>query len=163
MEGVQELGDRGPMMIWAVLPLLVSATWVSPVGFTSLQATFVPAEAYGAGHRGIDLSAQPGSPIRAVAEGRVALAGQVAGKPVVVLVVEDPDLGRLRVTYEPVSPEVSVGDLVLSGQPIGVLAGSGGHCGRAPHCVHLGIKQDGRYLNPGPFLSKGRVVLKPVP
>ena len=150
------------MMIWALLPLLLGATWVSPVASTSLQAVFVPAEAYGSGHRGIDLSAQPGSPIRAVADGRVALAGPVAGKPVVVLVVDDPAVGHIRVTYEPVNPAVKVGDLVRAGQQIGILAGTGGHCGRPPHCLHLGLKQSGRYLNPTGFLGSGRVVLKPL-
>ena len=154
-----ELGDR-EHMIWALLPLLLGATWVSPVASTSLQAVFVPAEAYGSGHRGIDLSAQPGSPIRAVADGRVALAGPVAGKPVVVLVVDDPAVGHIRVTYEPVNPAVKVGDLVRAGQQIGILAGTGGHCGRPPHCLHLGLKQSGRYLNPTGFLGSGRVVLK---
>jgi murein DD-endopeptidase MepM/ murein hydrolase activator NlpD len=150
------------MMIWALLPLLLGATWVSPVASTSLQAVFVPAEAYGSGHRGIDLSAQPGSPIRAVADGRVALAGPVAGKPVVVLVVDDPAVGHIRVTFEPVNPAVKVGDLVRAGQQIGILAGTGGHCGRPPHCLHLGLKQSGRYLNPTGFLGSGRVVLKPL-
>ena len=156
-----ELGDR-EHMIWALLPLLLGATWVSPVASTSLQAVFVPTEAYGSGHRGIDLSAQPGSPIRAVADGRVALAGPVAGKPVVVLVVDDPAVGHIRVTYEPVNPAVKVGDLVRAGQQIGILAGTGGHCGRPPHCLHLGLKQSGRYLNPTGFLGSGRVVLKPL-
>ena len=156
-----ELGDR-EHMIWALLPLLLGATWVSPVASTSLQAVFVPAEAFGSGHRGIDLSAQPGSPIRAVADGRVALAGPVAGKPVVVLVVDDPAVGHIRVTYEPVNPAVKVGDLVRAGQQIGILAGTGGHCGRPPHCLHLGLKQSGRYLNPTGFLGSGRVVLKPL-
>jgi murein DD-endopeptidase MepM/ murein hydrolase activator NlpD len=155
-------GDRGPMTIWALLPLLLGATWVSPVATTSLQAAFMPAEAYGSGHRGIDLSAEPGSPIRAVAHGRVALAGPVAGKPVVVLVVDDPGIGQVRVTYEPVNPAVKAGDLVWVGQQIGNLAGTGGHCGRPPHCLHLGLKQNGRYLNPTVYLGSGRIVLKPL-
>lgn len=150
------------MTLWALLPLLATAAWVPPVPLTGVQAEFRPAAPFGSGHRGIDLAAEPGVTVRAVAEGTVALARLVAGKPVVVLVVEDPDYGRLRVTYEPVSPAASVGDHVRPGQPIGSVAGSGGHCGRTPHCLHLGIKQDGRYLNPGSFLPKGRVVLKPI-
>ncbi len=92
----------------------------------------------------------------------MALAGPVAGKPVIVLLVDDPDLGRVRVTYEPVIPDVEVGDLVVAGQAIGTLAATGGHCGRSPHCLHLGIKQNGRYVNPAPLLSSGRVILKPM-
>ena len=149
-------------MIWALLPLLLGATWVSPVATTSVQASFVPAEAYGSGHRGLDLTAQPGSSIRAVADGRVALARLVAGKPVMVLVVDDPASGQIRVTYEPVDPTVAAGELVRAGQLIGTLAGSGGHCGKPPHCLHLGIKKNGKYLNPTGFLGSGRIILKPL-
>lgn len=148
------------MIVWALIPLL-AAVWVSPVPIADIRTDFRLPAAYGAGHRGIDLAAQPGTTVRAVAEGTVVLAHPVAGKPVVVLVVDDPDHGRLRVTYEPVDPDVEAGDLVLQGQPLGTLAGAGGHCGRQPHCLHLGIKQDGHYLNPAGFLGSGRVVLKP--
>ena len=150
------------MMIWALLPLFLEATWVSPVASTSVQAAFVPTEAYGSGHRGIDLSAEPGFPIRAVANGRVALAGPVAGKPVVVLVVDDPEVGSVRVTYEPVSPAVKAGDFVRAGQQIGNLSATGGHCGSPPHSQHLGLKQNARYLNPTLNLGSGRIVLKPL-
>lgn len=150
------------MSIWALLPLVAGAFWVSPVPLASVQVDFRPAEAYGSGHRGIDLLAGPGTAVRAVAEGTVALAGSVAGKPVVVLLVDEPSLGRVRVTYEPVLAEVEVGDLVTAGERIGTLARQGGHCGRHPHCLHLGIKHSGQYLNPAPFLSSGRVALKPL-
>jgi len=149
------------MTIWILLPLLATAPWVSPVPLAFVQADFSPAAAYGSGHRGVDLTAVPGAPVRAVAEATVALAGPVAGKPVIVLIVDDPVLGRVRVTYEPVVPHIEVGDLVTPGQIIGTLAGSGGHCGRTPHCLHLGIKQSGRYVNPAPLIDSGRVVLKP--
>jgi len=147
---------------WTLLPLLAATSWLSPLPASTVSADFVPAATYGSGHRGLDLSAQPGVVVRAVTEGTVALAGQVAGKPVVVLLVDDPSLGRLRVTYEPVIPDVEAGDLVLPGQQIGTLADSGGHCGRVPHCLHLGVKQSGHYLNPAGFLPGSRVVLKPV-
>lgn len=150
------------MAIWPLLPLLAGPAWAPPVASAAVQAAFSPAAAYGSGHRGIDLEAQPGTAVRAVAEATVALARPVAGKPVLVLVVEHPDLGRLRVTYEPVLPDVEPGDRVLAGQPIGTLAPAGGHCGREPHCLHLGVKHEGRYLNPAAFLGSGRVVLKPV-
>jgi len=150
------------MMIWALLPLLAGTGWLSPIATGSVQSEFSLSPAmYGSGHRGIDLTANPGTAIRAVSEATVALARKVAGKPVVVLLVDDPGNGRLRVTYEPVLPDVEVGDRLVAGQPIGVLAAEGGHCGRSPHCLHLGIKQDGRYLNPSAFLGSGRVVLKP--
>ena len=156
------LGQGEQMAIWALLPLLAGPAWAPPVASPTVQAAFSPAAAYGSGHRGIDLEARPGALVRAVTDATVALARPVAGKPVLVLVVAHPDLGRLRVTYEPVLPDVEAGDRVLAGQSIGTLARAGGHCGREPHCLHLGIKQDGRYLDPGPFLNHGQVVLKPL-
>lgn len=151
------------MTPWALLPLLAGASWLWPVPASGIRADFSPAAAYESGHRGVDLVADPGTTVRAVTAGTVALARPVAGKPVVVLLVDDPGRGRLRVTYEPVNPEVSVGDAIVRGQALGTLAGAGGHCGRAPHCLHLGIKQDGRYLDPGAFLTQGHVILKPTP
>ena len=152
--------DREGMTAWALLPLLVGSPWVSPVTGASIQADFRPAAAYATGHRGVDLAATTGTSVRAVADATVVLAGPVAGKPVVVLLVEHPSLGSVRVTYEPVTPHVEVGEHVLAGQLIGTLAGAGGHCGDTPHCLHLGIKQNGRYLNPIPVLRSDRVVLK---
>ena len=150
------------MLMWALFPLVAAAAWVPPVPLTSIQAGFSPAPAYGSGHRGVDLRAAPGTVVRAVADATVGLARPVAGKPVIVLIVDDPSLGRIRVTYEPVNPQVEVGDLVVAGQPIGTLAATGGHCGRTPHCLHLGLKRDGKYLNPTPLIASSRVILKPV-
>jgi murein DD-endopeptidase MepM/ murein hydrolase activator NlpD len=150
------------MAIWALLPLLAGPAWAQPVASAPVQSAFSPAAAYQSGHRGIDLKARPGTSVRAVTDATVALARPVAGKPVLVLVVDHPDLGRLRVTYEPVLPDVEAGDRVIAGQSIGTLATAGGHCGREPHCLHLGIKQDGRYLDPEFFLNHGQVVLKPL-
>lgn len=145
----------------ALIPLGTGAGWQSPVPHSSIRSGFEAAEAFGSGHRGVDLPAQPGTTILAVAVATVVLARQVAGKPVVVLLVDDTDLGRVRVTYEPVLPLAAAGTRVIAGQPIGTLAATGGHCGRTPHCLHLGIKRDGRYLDPGPFIPTGRIVLKP--
>lgn len=145
----------------AVLSLSTGAGWQSPLPHATIRSAFEAAQDYGSGHRGVDFPAVPGTSVQAVADSTVALAAGVAGKPVVVLLVDDPHLGRVRVTYEPVLPLVAVGARVLAGQQIGVLAELGGHCGRAPHCLHLGIKRDGRYLDPGPLIPTGRIVLKP--
>ncbi|OIK29090.1 murein hydrolase activator EnvC family protein [Streptomyces malaysiense] len=102
-----------------------------------------PATPYGPGHRGVDLAAAPGSPVRAVAAGRVSFAGRVAGRGVVT--VELTGTG-LRTTYEPVSPSVQAGARVRAGDVVGTVA-AGAHCGDAA-CVHWGLLRGAAYLNP---------------
>ncbi|MGX9228951.1 peptidoglycan DD-metalloendopeptidase family protein [Streptomyces albus] len=43
-----------------------------------------PPQPWAPGHRGVDLAARPGQPVRAVADGKVSFAGKVAGRGVVV-------------------------------------------------------------------------------
>ena len=62
---------------------------------SSIRSGFEAAEAFGSGHRGVDLPAQPGTTILAVAVATVVLARQVAGKPVVVLLVDHRAFGSL--------------------------------------------------------------------
>ncbi|WP_435792374.1 peptidoglycan DD-metalloendopeptidase family protein [Actinacidiphila glaucinigra] len=57
-----------------------------------------PAVPWASGHRGVDLRAGPGAPVRAAAPGRVSYAGQVAGRGVVAIELA----GGLRITYQPV-------------------------------------------------------------
>lgn len=154
------------MLTWSLIPLMTLTVWASPVPSplpaAGTSADYAEAARFGSGHRGIDLRADPGTTVRAVADGEVAIAGRVAGKPVIVLLVDDPNGGRLRVTYEPVEADVTVGDLVLAGKPLGTLAPEGGHCGRTPHCLHLGVKQAGHYRDPSGYLGRGSIVLKPL-
>ncbi|MEU3525649.1 M23 family metallopeptidase [Streptomyces sp. NPDC038707] len=102
-----------------------------------------PATVYGPGHRGVDLAAPAGSPVRAVAPGRVLFAGRVAGRGVVSLAVGGTDL---RTTYEPVRASVREGDEVAAGAVAGTLE-AGAHCGGAP-CLHWGLLRGGTYLDP---------------
>ena len=104
-----------------------------------------PAVVWGSGHRGIDLAAQPGQAILAAASGTVSFVGSVAGKPVISI-----DHGGVRTTYEPVISTLRIGAAVGFGQMIGTL-GTGGHCG-APsfgsHCLHWGLREGKKYLDP---------------
>ncbi|MFH9403327.1 murein hydrolase activator EnvC family protein [Streptomyces sp. NPDC017638] len=102
-----------------------------------------PPTVYGPGHRGVDLAAPPGSPVRAVAPGRVLFAGRVAGRGVVSLELRGTDL---RTTYEPVRASVGKGDEVTAGEVVGTLE-AGPHCGPAS-CVHWGLLRGGTYLDP---------------
>ena len=104
-----------------------------------------PAVVWGSGHRGVDLAAKPGQAIFAAASGTVSFVGSVAGKPVISI-----DHGGVRTTYEPVISTLHIGAGVGLGELIGTL-GTGGHCG-APsfgsHCLHWGLREGKKYLDP---------------
>ncbi|WP_030747999.1 murein hydrolase activator EnvC [Streptomyces sp. NRRL S-31] len=102
-----------------------------------------PASVYGPGHRGVDLAAPAGAPVRAVAAGRVTFAGRVAGRGVVSVGLAGTDL---RTTYEPVRPSVRTGDAVAAGAVVGTVEAAGSHCSAV--CVHWGLLRGGTYLNP---------------
>ena len=90
-----------------------------------------PVTTYGAGHRGLDLGADPGEPVRAVEAGVVTHAGVVAGRGTVTVTHAD----GLRSTYEPVGGEVSVGEQVHVGDGLGVLQPGGRTAARARACI----------------------------
>jgi murein DD-endopeptidase MepM/ murein hydrolase activator NlpD len=121
----------------------IGRTW--PVGTRPvvLRGWEPPATAYGRGHRGVDLTAPAGTPVRAVAPGRVSFAGRVAGRGVVSLELTGTDL---RTTYEPVRATVKKGDEVEAGEPLGTLEPTGSHC--TATCLHWGLRRNDTYLNP---------------
>lgn len=115
-----------------------------------------PAERWGAGHRGVDLQAEPGDAVRAAGAGRVTYAGMLAGRGVVTVTH-----GELRTTYEPVRTAVSVGTLVEAGDRLGELSGVAGHC--APRsCLHWGLLHGDVYLDPLALVDQGPVRLLPL-
>ena len=104
-----------------------------------------PAGPYGPGHRGVDLDATPGTPIRAAERGRVHHAGKVAG---VVWVSIDHEDG-VRTSYGPLAGlRVGRGDDVDRGQVLGVVAD--GHHGDpdVDRGLHLGARRGGEYFDP---------------
>ncbi|MBL1068367.1 murein hydrolase activator EnvC [Streptomyces sp. 7-21] len=112
-----------------------------------------PAAPWAAGHRGVDLAAARGAPVRAVAAGTVVFAGEVAGRGVVS--VELPGTGEppLRVTYEPVLPQVTEGERVRAGQRLGTLGPDAYHC--PVPCLHLGLRRGEGYHDPLSLLPLG--------
>lgn len=111
-----------------------------------------PARPWLPGHRGVDLAAEPGEAVHAAAEGTIAFAGSVAGKPVVSIDHAD----GLRTTYEPVVAMVSAGSAVARGQPIGTVE-AGGH---GEDDLHWGARR-GRdhYVDPA-LLVDSEVVIR---
>jgi murein DD-endopeptidase MepM/ murein hydrolase activator NlpD len=124
----------------------IGRTW--PVGLrpTVLRGWEPPATVYGPGHRGVDLAATPGTPVRAVTAGRVSFAGRVAGRGVVSVDLTGTGDPPLRTTYEPVTASVEEGEEVEPGQVLGTVDPGGSHC-TAP-CVHWGLRRGETYLNP---------------
>ncbi|MFF7855760.1 peptidoglycan DD-metalloendopeptidase family protein [Streptomyces sp. NPDC007904] len=105
-----------------------------------------PATVYGRGHRGVDLAAPPGAPVRAVAAGRISFAGRVAGRGVVSVELTGTGDPPLRTTYEPVRASVDEGGKVAAGEVIGTVEPTGSHC-TAP-CMHWGLLRGDTYLDP---------------
>ncbi|GFJ89047.1 hypothetical protein Prum_026890 [Phytohabitans rumicis] len=109
------------------------------------------------GHRGVDLAAPAGAPVRAAGTGVVHFAGTVAGRGVVS--VAHPN--GLRTTYEPVEPTVRTGDRVAVGDQIGLLTAGHPGCPEAA-CLHWGLRRGDAYLDPLALLGLGRVRLLPL-
>lgn len=130
----------GPPAVAAPSPVPVRGGWPLPGPPVVLRGFDPPESQWGPGHRGVDLAAGPGQEVLSAAAGRVAFAGRVAGKPVVVI-----EHGGVRTTYEPVLAAVTVGQPVRAGQPIGQVGG-GSHC--AEGCLHWGLRRGDDYLDP---------------
>ncbi len=121
-----------------------------------------PSVRWGAGHRGVDLAAPPGTPVRSIAPGQVMFIGQVGGKPVVSVHHPGSATPRLRSTYEPVvaAGYLAVGSWLDAGDVLGTVAEAGGHCARS--CLHLGLRTQDEYFDPLAWILMHLVVLKPV-
>ncbi|MGX7757116.1 peptidoglycan DD-metalloendopeptidase family protein [Streptomyces angustmyceticus] len=122
------------------------------IGPTVIRGWEPPPSPWAAGHRGVDLAAASGAPVRAAAPGRVAFAGTVAGRGVLTIEVSGSGRPPLRTTYEPVRPTVHKGQRVIAGQQVAVLQHGPFHC-RAP-CLHWGLRRGKSYLDPLSLLPR---------
>ncbi|MEU6195430.1 M23 family metallopeptidase [Streptomyces sp. NPDC047061] len=122
----------------------IARAWPVGVRPPVLRGWEPPATVYGPGHRGVDVGASAGEPVRAVAAGRVSYAGRVAGRGVVSVLLTGTDL---RTTYEPVTATVKKGQVVAAGEVVGTVEPGGVHCG-ARSCVHWGLLRGDVYLDP---------------
>ncbi|MFF4474099.1 murein hydrolase activator EnvC family protein [Streptomyces sp. NPDC001599] len=104
-----------------------------------------PATPYGRGHRGVDLAAKGGAPVRTVAAGRVSFAGPVGGRGVVSVELTGTGEPPLRTTFAPVEAAVGKGDEVAAGELLGTVQPTGSHC---TACLHWGLLRGEVYLNP---------------
>ena len=137
------------------------ALWDWPAdGERSIVRPFLaPATDYGAGHRGIDISAGDEADgaiidLLAPADGTVHFAGFVVNRPVLSI---DHGGGVLS-SYEPVKTELAKGDRVRRGEVIGEI--QDGHC--VDPCLHVGVRINRAYVSPLLFFGGlKRAVLLP--
>ncbi|WP_115727451.1 M23 family metallopeptidase [Actinomyces culturomici] len=126
-------------------------SWPAESPVRVVRAFDPPARPWLPGHRGVDLDLPVGRVVRAPADGRVSVAGELAGRGVVAIAH-----GRIRSTFEPVIPLVAVGEEVARGQAVAVVAP-----GHSPGALHWGAKVGADvYVDPLRLLVP-EVVLKP--
>lgn len=114
-----------------------------------------PPERWMAGHRGVDLAASDDA-VFSPSAGVVVFVGTVVDRP--VLTIDHGD--GLLSSFEPVKASVAEGETVAPGQEVGVISAEP-HC--PIRCVHWGVRENGEYVNPLPFVSDRRPsVLLPV-
>lgn len=101
-------------------------------------------------HSGIDISASPGNPIRATADGIVSFSGWSGGSG--NLVVLEHGFGFSTFYAHNKMNTVKVGQKVSRGEVVGYIGSTGNATG--PH-VHYEVWKDGRSVNPNTYI-KGR-------
>lgn len=120
-----------------------------------VRAFQAPRTQYGPGHRGVDLAAPDGAPVRPAASGVVSFAGTVAGRGVVVVNHAD----GIRTEYEPLDVAVRRGAKVTPASVLGTVSGRHGEC---RGCLHWGARRAQVYFDPLTLLSSlGPVRLVP--
>lgn len=147
----------------AVRPAAV-VRYVMPVDGSVARLFDPPAARWSAGHRGVDLLAAPGDPVRSPADGVVEFSGVVVDRT--VLTVRHPD--GLRSSLEPLVEPLARGTPVRTGQVVATLAGPPGPDGHPGHCapatcLHWGVRRGDEYVDPLGLLRPGPVVLLPGP
>ena len=151
---------RGSKALDAVddLTAIMPGKWRAPLrGNLDLARRFEkPPQNWNPGHRGVDLRTDASGVVLAANNGRVVFAGKVGGKSTVSILHP----GGVKTTYEPVIPSVTKGDSVRSGQVIGRIGGTGGHCSPGA-CLHWGAIRLGEYIDPLTLLG-GTIRLLPL-
>jgi len=140
------------------VPAAASATpgWLPPLEPLVVVHGFdPPAGPYAPGHRGVDLAAGVGQPVRSAADGIVSYAGRIAGVGVVAVVH-----GRIRTTYQPMEVTTTRGATVSAGDELGRLDQAGSHCAPDP-CLHWGAIIGDTYVDPLQLLNPGPSRLLP--
>jgi murein DD-endopeptidase MepM/ murein hydrolase activator NlpD len=133
---------------FAGVPEAAGASWRWPVRGPVIATFHVASTPFARGqHRGIDIAAPAGTPVRSACTGRVTFAGfvPIAGRTVTVR------CGELAASYLHLSRiEVRRGQPVAGGRRLGAVGSSGRPRSHRPH-LHLGVRRAGRrwaYVDP---------------
>ena len=134
-------------------------SWVTPVPAMEIIEAFDPPDKpWLKGHRGIDVLALEGEPLRAPTGGTIRFAGTVAGMATISILTESDHV----FTFQPAATLLKKGESFAAGEQIGTV-GSGGHCQRS--CLHIGAwpaASDRRYVDPGKFFGQEQSALLPL-
>jgi murein DD-endopeptidase MepM/ murein hydrolase activator NlpD len=120
--------------------------WIWPVS-GPITSPFCERRSYEACHPGIDIAVPTGTPIRAAAGGRVAIAGWVGGYGNYTCIQHSASLSSCYGHQS--SIQVSVGQTVSQGQVIGLSGSTGNSTG--PH-LHFEARINGSVVNPMNYL-----------
>jgi murein DD-endopeptidase MepM/ murein hydrolase activator NlpD len=107
-------------------------------------------------HRGVDIGAAAGTPIKSGQDGAVTFAGY-SGDYGNVVVIENAD-GLVSKYAHCDTIDVAAGQTVSAGDVIGTVGSTGNSTGAH---LHLEIMKDGEYLNPAFFCDSGAFSLAP--
>ncbi|MGN0108606.1 MAG: M23 family metallopeptidase [Bifidobacterium sp.] len=131
---------------------------VLPVADARISKAFDrPSKRWATGHRGVDITAGPGTALIAPDDGVISFNGTVAGKDVISI----KHASGLTSTFEPAHSDLETGAPVFRGQPFGVADGLSDHC--LDFCVHWGVMDSSdNYLDPSTLILPRTIALKPV-
>lgn len=119
-----------------------------PVAGTVVQGWGDPTDAGPA--RGLSFRVPPLARVVAPCEGRVAFAGPFRSFGAMVIVECGPGVHLVLARLDRL--DVSVGEAVQRGEPVGVMAGWDPQGGAAPPMLYVELRRDGLPVNPTPFL-----------
>lgn len=125
-------------------------TYVHPVDAEVVDPFRPPATRFGPGNRGLTYATEPGAPVRAAAPGVVVFAGQVGGSLHVTIAHAD---GRLTSYSGVAAIGVRLHQTVERGDPIARSRGE----------LHVGVREDGEYVDPASIFGHAVVGARLVP
>jgi hypothetical protein len=141
--GWAERYGYGARVVWPVDGGRISQGF-GPTSFTGEPARCSEGQCYDHFHDGLDIAAPLGTPVQAIAAGRVTVAGRMSDGAVVVEIEHAKGVFSRYGHLQP-SLRVRVGQSVAAGDPLGAIGLTGNTTG--PH-LHLEIYSSGEPVDP---------------